>query len=134
MKTLETQNKIKKSITLLVLLFTLTSISNNLNAQTRTVTIKGIINSDIGPLDSVSIYLKNSKTGTISKGDGTFTFPTQLKVGDVLIFSYLGYEKQSFVIKQTSSFLDIFMKEAPVDILSATNSNKPYKSKRSKSK
>ena len=32
-----------------------------------------------------------------------------------------------------SIILEIFMKEAPIDVLSAPNSNRPYKSKRPKS-
>ena len=80
----------------------------------------------------MSIYLKNSKTGTVSKADGSFTFPSQLQAGDVLIFSYLGYEKKSLIINVTSTYLEILMKEAPIDVLSAVNSNKRFKSKRLK--
>lgn len=127
---------VQKSIILTsVILFT-SLISNPLTAQNNTqetLSVKGIINSDIGPLSSVSIYLKNSKTGTVSKSDGTFSFPSKLKLGDVLIFSYLGYEKQEIIIRPSSSYLDIFLKEAPIDVLSAVNTNRPFKSKRSKS-
>ena len=134
MKTIATlQNSTFNKVLLLMgFLFAATFLCNSLQAQNKSVTVKGLINSDIGPLDGVSIYLKNSKTGTVSKGDGSFTFPSQLKTGDILIFSYLGYEKQSIVITETSTYLDIFMKEAPIDVLSAVNNNKRYKSKRPK--
>jgi len=134
MKTIHTKqrNFFGKSLFILSLLFLTTTLCNTLQAQNKSVTVKGVINSEIGPLDGVSIYLKNSKTGTVSKTDGSFTFPSKLQVGDVVIFSYLGYEKQSLTVKETSTYVEIFMKEAPIDVLSAVNNNKKFKSKRPK--
>lgn len=134
MKTMQTQqgNVLSKSLFLLGFILLTTILSNPLQAQDKSITVKGVINSEIGPLDGVSIYLKNSKTGTVSKADGSFTFPSQLQEGDVLIFSYLGYEKKSLIINVTSTYLEILMKEAPIDVLSAVNSNKRFKSKRLK--
>ena len=138
MKTFIIQNKKHirlQSIVLVMLIFAFysTSVTAQNGSSKTTITVKGKINSEFGPLANVSIYLKNSNEGTVSKKDGTFTFPSALKAGDVLIFSYLGYEKQSVVIKTNSNYLEIFMKEAPIDVLSAPNSNRPYKSKRPKS-
>ena len=121
-----------KSLFLIGFLLLTTILSNSLQAQDKSITVKGIINSKIGYLDGVSIYLKGSKTGTISKADGSFIFPLQLQTGDVLIFSYLGYEKKSLVVNETTTNLKVFMEEAPIDVLSAINSNKRFKSKRQK--
>ena len=134
MKTMQTQqgNVLSKSLFLLGFILLTTILSNPLQAQDKSITVKGVINSEISPLDGVSIYLKNSKTGTVSNADGSFTFPSQLQAGDVLIFSYLGYEKKSLIINVTSTYLEILMKEAPIDVLSAVNSNKRFKSKRLK--
>lgn len=133
MKTLVSQNKkIKNQICTLLVLVLVTLLSNPLSAQTETVSVKGIVTSEIGPLDGVNIYLKNSSTGTVSKADGKFAFREKLKIGDVIIFSYLGYVKKSLIVTKASSSLEVFMEEAPVDILSAPNSNLPYKSKRSR--
>ncbi len=125
-------NVLSKSLFLIGFILLTTILSNPLQAQDKSITVKGVINSEIGPLDGVSIYLKNSKTGTVSKADGSFTFPSQLQADDVLIFSYLGYEKKSLIINVTSTYLEILMKEAPIDVLSAVNSNKRFKSKRLK--
>lgn len=125
-------NVLSKSLFLIGFILLTTILSNPLQAQDKSITVKGVINSEISPLDGVSIYLKNSKTGTVSKADGSFTFPSQLQAGDVLIFSYLGYEKKSLIINVTSTYLEILMKEAPIDVLSAVNSNKRFKSKRLK--
>ena len=134
MKTMHTKqsNIFGKPLFILSFLFLTAILCSSLQAQNKSVSVKGVINSEIGPLDGVSIYLKNSKTGTVSKTDGSFTFPSQLKVGDVLIFSYLGYEKQSLTVKETSTYVEIFMKEAPIDVLSTVNTNKRFKSKRPK--
>jgi hypothetical protein len=134
MKTMHTKqsNIFGKSLFILSFLFLTAILCNPIQAQSKSVTVKGVINSEIGALDGVSIYLKNSKTGTVSKTDGSFTFPSQLKVGDILVFSYLGYEKQSLTVKETSTYVEIFMKEAPIDVLSAVNTNKRFKSKRPK--
>lgn len=131
MKTLKTQNsKIKKPFVAFVLLLMFAGLSTSLSAQTETVAVKGMITSKIGPLDGVNIYLKNSSVGTVSKSNGSFAFREKLNIGDVIIFSYLGYVKQSVTITNEASALEIFMEEAPIDVLSAPNSNKPYKSKR----
>jgi len=129
---IETKYILYKSLFLIGFILLTTILSNPLQAQDKSITVKGVINSEIGPLDGVSIYLKNSKTGTVSKADGSFTFPSQLQADDVLIFSYLGYEKKSLIINVTSTYLEILMKEAPIDVLSAVNSNKRFKSKRLK--
>mgnify|MGYP001035329092 CR=1 FL=1 len=138
MKTFIIQNKKHirlQSIVLVMLMFAFysTSVTAQNGSSKTTITVKGKINSEFGPLANVSIYLKNSNEGTVSKKDGTFTFPSALKAGDVLIFSYLGFEKQAITITNSSNYLDVFMKEAPIDVLSAPNSNRPYKSKRPKS-
>ena len=61
MKTIHTKqrNFFGKSLFILSLLFLTTTLCNTLQAQNKSVTVKGVINSEIGPLDGVSIYLKN---------------------------------------------------------------------------
>ena len=118
-------NSYRNRLILMSFFFLITLISNPLNAQEKNITVKGIVKSDVEPLDGVSIYLKGSTTGTISKANGSFTFPSKLKAGDVLVFSYLGFTKQSIVITKESTNLDVVMVESPVEILSALNSNKP---------
>lgn len=133
MNTQKITNKSRRNgLVLMGFFFLVTLINNPLNAQQKNITVEGIVKSSIKPLDGVSIYLKGSSTGTISKANGSFKFPTKLKTGDVLIFSFLGFTKQSVVINEESTNLNILMEEAPVEMLSALNSNKPYKSKRRK--
>lgn len=54
-------------------------------------TIKGVVRDEDGiALAGVNIYLKGTNVGTISDGNGQFTFPQQLRGGDILVFSFIG--------------------------------------------
>lgn len=92
--------------------------------------IKGIITDDSGPLESVNIVLKGTKTGTTTNSKGEFTFPTPLNSGDVLMISYLGYGTQEKTIKDDTSFLRVSLSENMIEFSGALNSDTPYKSKR----
>ncbi|MDJ1482258.1 carboxypeptidase-like regulatory domain-containing protein [Cytophagaceae bacterium YF14B1] len=62
-------------------------------------TIGGIVKGDNNePLPGVSIVLKGSSIGTSTDATGRFQFPKDLKEGDVLIFSFIGYEMREYVI------------------------------------
>ncbi len=93
--------------------------------------IKGIISDGNGPLESVNIVLKGTKTGTATNSKGEFTFPKPLKTGDVLLISYLGYETIETSIKGDTTFLRLNLSDDLIEFSGALNSDKPYKSKRS---
>ncbi|MGZ3765916.1 MAG: SusC/RagA family TonB-linked outer membrane protein [Mucilaginibacter sp.] len=64
-------------------------------------TIKGIIKDIKGqPLPGVSVMVKGTTHGTQSGTDGGFTI--QANIGDVLVFSYLGYKKQEVPVTATT--------------------------------
>ena len=94
-------------------------------------TIKGLISSEFGPLESANIILKGTKIGTVSNAKGEFTFPQALKTGDILVVSYLGFETIEFTIKNDTAFLSLVLTEDLLEFVGALNSNEPYKSKRS---
>lgn len=83
-------------------------------------------------LVGANVYLKNTNIATSTNRKGEFTFPQKVKVGDVLVISYLGYLKKQITIKETSTFLDITLKEDDNEMLGALQTNKRYKSKRNK--
>ena len=60
--------------------------------------VKGTVTDEQNPLPGVSILLKGTNKGTQTDFDGKFTFPTKLKEGDILIFSYLGYKPKNVII------------------------------------
>lgn len=116
-----------------ILLMTLL-ISNTVFAQSdasaEQITVKGLVSDEDGPLPGVSITLKNVKVGTTTNTKGEFTFPRSLSVGDILVFSYLGYETQEIKIRKNTSFIKLMLTSDLIEILGAVNEDKPYKSKR----
>ncbi|MCK8479398.1 carboxypeptidase-like regulatory domain-containing protein [Psychroserpens algicola] len=130
-----------KSFGLIAMMMIAILAYNPMYAQTQTtatstqsnqeITVKGTVNDENGPLLGASITLKNSKIGTVSDENGAFTFPKALQPGDVLVFSFLGYEMKEIKIQKNTSFLKVVLETDIVEILGALESNEPYKSKRS---
>lgn len=73
----------------------------------KNVIVKGIVKDKNGSLPGVSILLKGTTVGTETDFDGKFKFPTPLKKGDVLIFSYLGYTSKELVVKNNTPSLNL---------------------------
>ena len=71
--------------------------------------VQGVVLDEEGlTLPFAPVVLKNSTIATITDIDGQFKFPKTLKVGDVLVFSYIGYETQEFVVyKNASAIIDV---------------------------
>lgn len=79
----------------------------------------------------VTIVLKGTTTGVMTDIDGKFRF-NQIKAGDVLIFNYVGYITQEFVITENAqniSAISIKMKADYFDIMGEVSINKVYSSK-----
>lgn len=60
-------------------------------------------------LPGVSVLVKNSSKGTVTNNDGEFSIVA--KEGDVLILSFVGFEKQEIKIASVNQVLTIVMKE-----------------------
>ena len=58
-----------------------------MNAQKKTVT--GVVSEESGSLPGVSVSVKGTNIGTDTDFDGKYS--VQVNVGDVLVFSYIGY-------------------------------------------
>jgi len=77
--------------------------------QQTPVTLKGkIIDVNGNPLIGVNVYIKGTTTGTISSFNGEFSITAE--VGQVLVFSYVGFEDKE-VIVQDERALEITMTE-----------------------
>ena len=130
MKTFKNLTINKPTFLALSLFFTIFLFSNSANAQ---ITVKGIVkgktDTEIEALNGANIYLTNKKVATISNRKGEFTFPKKLKIGDILVFSYLGFVTQKITINANSTFLNIVLEEDENQMLGALSTNKPYKSK-----
>ena len=76
---------------------------SNSQARAEEYTVEGSVVDDSRPLPGVSVALKGSAIGTSTDVDGQFTFPKPLKVGETLLFSFIGYDTQEFVITQQAT-------------------------------
>jgi len=92
-------------------------------------TIKGIVSDEKAPLESVNVIQEGTRHGTVTNAKGEFTFPNKLKVGDVLLFSYLGYETQKIEIKDNTTFITLKLSVDMVEMIGALDCAEPYKSK-----
>ena len=108
--------------------------STSINAQD--IQVKGVVKGKsedvIEILSGANVYIKGTTIATSTNKKGEFTFPRKLKAGDILIFSYLGYEKKSVRIRPNTTFLSVILEEDDNEILGAPMSNKRFKSKRNK--
>jgi hypothetical protein len=62
--------------------------------------VVGVVKSseDGEPLPGVNVLLKGSTHGTATDGIGRFEFPVELKTGDVLVFSFIGYTTKEYPV------------------------------------
>jgi TonB-linked SusC/RagA family outer membrane protein len=66
----------------------------HVTAQTRNITGKVTDGKDNSPLPGVTVVIKGSNKGVLTKGDGTYNISAQ--EGEVLVYSFIGYtSKQS---------------------------------------
>ncbi|WP_299105416.1 carboxypeptidase-like regulatory domain-containing protein [uncultured Winogradskyella sp.] len=107
-----------------------TATTTTVKTTTNERTIKGVVSDETETLLGVNIVLEGTTTGTTTNEKGEFTFPKKLKTGDVLLFSYLGYETQKVEIKDNTTFIELKLTIDSVTMIGALDSGKPYKSKR----
>ncbi len=82
--------KLLKSKLLLFLMFV--GLSTTLIAQD----VSGIVTDETGPLPGVSVIVKGTTTGTTTDFDGRYSI--KAKTGDMLIFSYVGYDTKRIAV------------------------------------
>ncbi|QJB32622.1 SusC/RagA family TonB-linked outer membrane protein [Chitinophaga oryzae] len=76
--------------------------------STKVVYVQGSVRDDKGqPLVGVSVRVKGSGTGTVTKPDGTYTLKTNAAA--TLIFSYIGYLSRE--IKAQQGEIDVVLKQ-----------------------
>jgi len=78
-----------------ILLFAL--MLSALGAFAQQVTVSGNVSSADGPLPAASIVVDGTSNGVMTDFDGNFTIQTE--IGDVLVFSFVGYISQKISVK-----------------------------------
>ncbi len=82
---------------------------NGVYAQAVDRKINGKVSSETGkPLPSASIINKRTNIGTLADNEGAFNI--EAKTGDVLVVSYIGYQKREIKVG-TSNFMNIAITE-----------------------
>lgn len=64
--------------------------------------VEGVVKSveDNQPIAGVNVYQKGTVEGTVTDIDGRFQFPTKLNPGDVLVFSFIGFETYEYKVAE----------------------------------
>ncbi|MGI6521672.1 MAG: SusC/RagA family TonB-linked outer membrane protein [Fermentimonas sp.] len=85
-------------------------------AQDNLLTLSGVVEDEQGePLIGVTIFLKDRPgTGWITDIDGGFSI--KAANGDVLVFSYIGYDRLEYPVKKSESELTITMETASSEL------------------
>jgi hypothetical protein len=93
--------------------------------------IKGtVINEHKEPLPGVNIILKGKSVGTATDAVGHFEFPQELKAGDVLVFSFIGYEAKEYVVTaDASSGVKIVLVLDEMILMGEVSIERPYTAK-----
>lgn len=73
-------------------------------AQEKTIT--GVVSDESGPLPGVSVLVQGTSTGTVTDFDGKYSLKS--KVGDILVFSYIGMDKQQKTVG-TANVINVSM-------------------------
>jgi len=102
----------------------------NTNQQTFTVSGTVLNALDNEPLPGTSIHLKNSTQGVETDINGNFEIKN-IKNGDTISLSFLGFEKQDFIFNENTPFVKIYLKESSFQLLGAVDTKSTYKTKRS---
>ncbi|UII25852.1 carboxypeptidase-like regulatory domain-containing protein [Fulvivirga maritima] len=81
--------------------------------------VKGIVKDGEGEvMPGVNIVLKGTEIGTVTDINGYFEFPQKLDKGDILLFSFLGYETVAYnVPEQVNNNLEINLTMASLVML-----------------
>ena len=123
--------------------------SNNSNLEQviqKQFTVKGNVFDDQNlPLAGANVVLKGSNEGVVTDLDGNFEFSRALNAGDVLVFSYLGYDPKEYKIQESESPTQeiiiqfeasdvILMGEVSVDELYSSKGKLPKKSRSKRKK
>jgi len=97
-----------KSILSLIIIFCF--CSGNASAQSATSTSGLIQDANGNPISYVNVGIVGTSTGTVSKEDGTYRlfYKSNVNQNDTLRFSIIGYQSQSFLIKEIKDQQIIF--------------------------
>ncbi|MEX0274837.1 MAG: carboxypeptidase-like regulatory domain-containing protein [Flavobacteriaceae bacterium] len=98
--------------------------------------VRGVVYDELGqPMPGVNVVLKQSNEGVATDLEGKFEFSRPLEVGEILVFSYLGFEPKEYkVVQSDTSTIDVTITFETSDVLlmGDISVDEVYSSKRAK--
>jgi hypothetical protein len=90
------KNYIQSAIVCILFAF----IAQSSFAQAKQITVSGTVvgQADNTPLPGANITIAGTPLGVVTDAEGRFSFPTGLKPGDKVVFSYIGYITQTYAV------------------------------------
>lgn len=85
-------------------------ISQQIFAQERQIKGKVTDESSV-PLPGVSVYLKDTSIGVATDFDGFFSIQVPDEISEVLVFSYLGFQRKEILLESEKDHYDIVLEE-----------------------
>ncbi|WP_435654556.1 carboxypeptidase-like regulatory domain-containing protein [Cellulophaga baltica] len=116
-----------------------TELVSNPEATTNTTQsnkykVKGlVVDQENLPLPGVSVVLKGTNEGVSTDFDGNFEFSRRLSEGDVLVFSYVGYDTQRYTIAKSETDtieISILFDSADIELMGDISIEGVYQPKR----
>ncbi|MCR1024393.1 carboxypeptidase-like regulatory domain-containing protein [Cellulophaga baltica] len=116
-----------------------TELVSNPEATTNTTQsnkykVKGlVVDQENLPLPGVSVVLKGTNEGVSTDFDGNFEFSRHLSEGDVLVFSYVGYDTQRYTIAKSETDtieISILFDSADIELMGDISIEGVYQPKR----
>ncbi|HMG90062.1 MAG TPA: carboxypeptidase-like regulatory domain-containing protein [Chryseolinea sp.] len=106
--------------------------SNSLADPHATIShiVMGVVKDEArNPMPGVNIYLKGGTEGTVTDADGRFEFPRRLETGEILTFSYIGYESIEYMVQENGNDNIEIVMNIDVEIIGEVAVEKAYTSK-----
>ncbi|SDE64279.1 carboxypeptidase-like regulatory domain-containing protein [Cellulophaga baltica] len=102
--------------------------------QSNKYKVKGlVVDQENLPLPGVSVVLKGTNEGVSTDFDGNFEFSRRLSEGDVLDFSYVGYDTQRYTITKSETDtieISILFDSADIELMGDISIEGVYQPKR----
>lgn len=94
---------------------------NTSNERRLVVPIEGVVTDNAGePIIGATVVLKGTNKGAITDNTGKFTLDA--KLGDVLVISFVGFEKQEVVVGANRSLKIVLTEQASLDQVTVVGS------------
>jgi hypothetical protein len=91
-------------------------------------TVRGVVKDEYGEvLPGVNVILKGTTVGTATDSEGRYELKGEISAGDVILFSFIGFETQEFVVPKTfSGELNMVMITMDMDVMGEVAIAGPY--------